>query len=467
MKTEKHIIKGHFKGKRPHVKVTAYELSTVDCSADKMSGYYSQEATLISDDPEPGYDFAGWSVTGSNVTGNNVRFEGDITAKANYSAHVYNVALENDGHGTIAANKNTGNIGDTITLSNTPATHYHFSGYSVTGATLTSNQFNIETNDVTAKGWFAEDPKYNLTLQNDGHGSIGAGKTTGYQGDTTTLSNTANNGYVFSAYSVTGAILNGSTLTFGAQNATAKAWFKALPVYALTLQNDGHGTITADKTTGHNGDTITLSNTPKAGYVLSGYTITGATLTSNKFKFGTGNVTAKGWFKYNIPTVKIGTQTWSKINIQLDDGGTGIYKFNNVTSGVNWGTQYYYTTGAAVRIANLIPGWRLPTENDIQILRTAATSTYTTSYPGSNLKTTTGWYKSNNGYDTFGFSGAPVGYMNINGVVKNVGNIVIYPLLDNSNQSGFRLQFNAGNIAFISTHTANGYSAFPLRLIKE
>lgn len=238
MKTEKHIIKGHFKGKRPHVKVTAYELSTVDCSADKMSGYYSQETTLISDDPEPGYDFAGWSVTGSNVTGNNVRFEGDITAKANYSAHVYNVTLQNDGHGTIAADKTTGNLGDTITLSNSPATHYHFSGYSLTGATLTSNQFNIETNDVTAKGWFSEDPKYNLTLQNDGHGSIGAGKTTGYQSDTTTLSNTANNGYVFSAYTVTGATLNGSTLTFGAEDATAKAWFSAVPQSALYYTNN-------------------------------------------------------------------------------------------------------------------------------------------------------------------------------------------------------------------------------------
>jgi len=237
MKTEKHIIKGHFKGQRPHVKVTAYELSTVDCSADKMSGYYSQEATLISDDPEPGYDFAGWSVTGSNVTGNNVRFEGDITAKANYSAHVYNVTLQNDGHGTITADKTTGNLGDTITLSNTPATHYHFSGYSLTGATLTSNQFNIETNDVIAKGWFSEDPKYNLTLQNDGHGSIGAGKTTGYQGDTTTLSNTASTNYKFSAYTVTGATLNGSILTFGAQDATAKAWFRYAPSGSIKVDN--------------------------------------------------------------------------------------------------------------------------------------------------------------------------------------------------------------------------------------
>lgn len=227
MKTEKHIIKGHFKGKRPHVKVTAYELSAVDCSADKMSGYYSQETTLISDDPEPGYDFAGWSVTGSNVTGNNVRFEGDITAKANYSAHVYNVTLQNDGHGTIAADKTTGNLGDTITLSNSPNDGYNFSGYSITGATLTSNQFKFNTNDVTAKAWFTALPTYTLTLQNDGHGSINATKLTGRPGDTVTLSNNHNTYYRFSGYSQTGGSLNGSTFTFGSQNATAKAWFSA------------------------------------------------------------------------------------------------------------------------------------------------------------------------------------------------------------------------------------------------
>lgn len=242
MKTEKHIIKGHFKGKRPHVKVTAYELSAVDCSADKMSGYYSQEATLISDDPESGYDFAGWSVTGSNVTGNNVRFEGDITAKANYSAHVYNVILQNDGHGTIAANKNTGNIGDTITLSNTPATHYHFSGYSITGATLTSNQFNIETNDVIAKGWFEADPKYTVTVQNDGHGTITANPTAGYQGDQVTLSNTPATNYKFSAYTITGATLTSNKFNINNSNVTAKAWFRYAPSGSILVDNTTYNT---------------------------------------------------------------------------------------------------------------------------------------------------------------------------------------------------------------------------------
>lgn len=169
----------------------------------KASGFIGDTASL-SNTASAGYTFTGYTTTGAVLTGSNFTFTGsDITAHAGYSANVYNITLQNDGHGTIAANKTTGNIGDTITLSNTPATHYHFSGYTVTGATLTSNKFNIGTQNVTAKGWFSEDPKYTLTLQTDGHGKIGAGKTTGYAGDTTTLSNTASAGYGFKNYTVT------------------------------------------------------------------------------------------------------------------------------------------------------------------------------------------------------------------------------------------------------------------------
>ena len=226
MKQEIHKLKTHYRGVQPFVKVTAYELSAVDCSATDMSGYYGQETTLISDDPQPGYDFQSWSVTGSNVTGNNVKFQGDITAKANYSAHVYNVTLQNDGHGSIGANKTTGIIGDTITLSNTGNAGYSLDRYEITGSTLTGNQFNIGLQDVTAKGFFTAQI-YTLTIQNDGHGTISASKLTGIAGDTVTLSNTNNTYYRFSGYSQTGGSLNGSTFTFGNQNATAKANFSA------------------------------------------------------------------------------------------------------------------------------------------------------------------------------------------------------------------------------------------------
>lgn len=59
MKVEKHSINVVYNGVAPYVKVTAYELSAVNCSADRMSGYYGQESTLISDDPPIGYAWCG------------------------------------------------------------------------------------------------------------------------------------------------------------------------------------------------------------------------------------------------------------------------------------------------------------------------------------------------------------------------------------------------------------------------
>ena len=164
---ELHPLRYHYEGVQPYVKVTAYELSSVDCSSDKNSGYYGETATLTANVAPAGYNFSGWNITGSNMTGNSFRFQGDVTAKANYSAIQYNVTLQNDGHGTIAASKTTGNIGDTITLSNTPNSDYAFDKYTITGSTLTGNSFKINTSNVTAKAWFKSAPvpssKYYIT----------------------------------------------------------------------------------------------------------------------------------------------------------------------------------------------------------------------------------------------------------------------------------------------------------------
>lgn len=132
--------------------------------------------------------------------------------------------IQNTG-GTIAADKTSGIPGDIVTLSNTPNAGYNFDNYSITGATLTGSQFEFGNSDVSAEGLFSR-KAYTLTLQNDGHGTIGATKTTGYAGDTVTLSNSYNTYYRFNNYTQTGGSLNGSTFTFGNADATAKANFK-------------------------------------------------------------------------------------------------------------------------------------------------------------------------------------------------------------------------------------------------
>ena len=228
--------------------------------------------------------------------GNTIIRFGNVAISAGVVSPIYNVSLIQDAHGSIAASPMSGHPNQTVTLSNTPATHYHFDSYSVSGATLTGNQFKLVDQDVTAKGTFVEDDKYNLTLQTNGYGTISASKTTGYAGDTVTLSNTPSADCTFASYAATGATINGSTLTFGSQAATAKANFNR-NVHSVTVQNDGHGTVTASPSTGYSGTQVTLNTTPASNYELSGFTITGATLTGNKFNIGTANVTAKAWFK--------------------------------------------------------------------------------------------------------------------------------------------------------------------------
>lgn len=390
---------------------------------------------------------------------------GNIAVFSDFVNNPYFLTLLSNQYGTLLADSLSGYNGDVVHLTTTPNDDCHFIDYDSTACEIVGDNLTFSNSDCTAQANFGRNV-HNVTTLTSNYGSISVNKNTGYSGDTFTLSNTPNADCTFGSYSVTGATLTSNQFMMQKEDVSAQGTFNRNS-HNITLQTDGHGKLSASKTTGYSGDTISLATTASGGYAFSGYTITGATLTSNQFKVGTSNVTAKAWFKYNIPTVKIGTQIWSKNNIQIDDGGTGIYKFNNVTSaGVNWGTQYYYTTGAAVRIANLIPGWRLPTIADIDKLRSGAdASAGNGSYAGKCLKTTTGWYRSGHGIDKFGFSGAPVGYCNTNGQLRYVSYYVYYPL--NSGNSAFALEYGRNTITFASIFTGNGISACPLRLIQE
>jgi uncharacterized protein (TIGR02145 family) len=121
--------------------------------------------------------------------------------------------------------------------------------------------------------------------------------------------------------------------------------------------------------------------------------------------------------KIEIPSITIGNQIWTSKNLAIDDGGEGITIIDNVTAnGVNFGTQYYYTWDAAVRVANSITGWHLPTKDEWITLRNYAGGE---SVAGTKLKSTSGW-NSGNGTDNYGFNVLPVGYCWLNDL-KSLG----------------------------------------------
>lgn len=163
---------------------------------------------------------------------------------------VNTLTIINGDHGTVSASVLTGCEYDTVTLSNTPDEDWYFSGYNITGATLTGNKFTFGNSDVTVEGVWSDQPQIKtLTLQTDGHGTLTANKVTGYEGDTVTLTPTYNTYYRFNNYSVTGGTVNGNTYTFGtATNQTAKANFKVNSFTATGTFNWSDWTLNAGLT---------------------------------------------------------------------------------------------------------------------------------------------------------------------------------------------------------------------------
>lgn len=143
------------------------------------------------------------------------------------------------------------------------------------------------------------DPLYTVNLVQRTGGTINASPMEGHTGDTVTLSNTTNSEYIFDGYSITGSsIYDGNYFDFANSDVTVAGNFRR-KVYTLTIKNDGHGTISASKTTGYAGDTVTLSNKYNTYYRFKDYTVTGGTITSNTFKFGSSNATVQANFKVN------------------------------------------------------------------------------------------------------------------------------------------------------------------------
>lgn len=191
MKKEKHTLTNPYNHHALSRYIDVYEVSTVDCAATQYSGYKGTEITLIDQTPA-GYGFDHWNITGATLTGNNFILNNDVTAQASFSAIPYNITLQNDGHGTISASKTTGNINDIITLSNTANNNYYFSDYSITGATLTGNQFEIQTSDVTAKANFAQMSVSSLFVSSNAQLTANQNQTKSFE----VTVNTANCNYI-------------------------------------------------------------------------------------------------------------------------------------------------------------------------------------------------------------------------------------------------------------------------------
>lgn len=103
---------------------------------------------------------------------------------------------------------------------------------------------------------------YELKTMTDGHGTLQATHTSGLPGDSVTLTPVPDPMYTFTGYQSTGCTINGNTLTFGAQDCTAKANFYKPPEKVFVSKLSGYTTL--------------IQPAPSANYTFSAeYKITG------------------------------------------------------------------------------------------------------------------------------------------------------------------------------------------------
>lgn len=128
------------------------------------------------------------------------------------------------------------------------------------------------------------------------------------------------------------------------------------PIYTLTLQTDGRGTLTANTLTGYPGDTITLTPTYNTYYRFNNYSNTGGSIAGNVFTFGDSDATAQANFKVNAFTASGGFEKGSDVNCKSPVA-------NNGTSTANVGSKYitasYHTSNVPTAWYNTSNRWKV------------------------------------------------------------------------------------------------------------
>lgn len=128
------------------------------------------------------------------------------------------------------------------------------------------------------------------------------------------------------------------------------------PVLNLNLINGEHGIISADTSSGCEYDYVNLEATPNEGWYFSGYSISGAQLTGNQFRFNNSDVTVEGgWTDQGYPITYLSDEHVSLTGDQIYiPGSEGI----TLDSGYD---TYYRISGYDITGGSIVDGKLMPT----------------------------------------------------------------------------------------------------------
>ena len=149
---------------------------------------------------------------------------GTLTGNVNGYPAIYAVTVLTDGNGTASASEIYATANDTVTLTATPNSGYHFERWEVVGGgvTIENNAFTMPAQPVTVKAIFDRNSSgsssYTITTPDAEHGTVAASPSRASSGTTVTITVTPDEGYELGELIVTDA--NGDEVDLTRESAT-------------------------------------------------------------------------------------------------------------------------------------------------------------------------------------------------------------------------------------------------------
>lgn len=275
------------------VTVNASENGTV--TADKSSAYEGDTVTLT---VTPEDDYHCYSLTVKDASENTIAVtnnsftmpDSNVTISAvfrNANLNYYNVIVQTATHGTVTASTSSAYGGQTVGLTITPDDGYTLNrlfvleegGYYIVFSAVPVDSFVMPANNVTVKATFTE-KSYPVTILPSEHGTVTASKNAAKLNEYISLTVTPDEDYELDTLSVKDDFgqdvqLSGYSFLMPAVGVNVTATFKAIPYYGVSINTQGNGTVTANKSEHiRAGEQITLTITPDTGYYAESLSVT-------------------------------------------------------------------------------------------------------------------------------------------------------------------------------------------------
>ena len=279
-----------------------------------------------------------------------------------YNKITYIATIQITGGGTqqytvnVSANPNIGgsvtgggtyNQGQSCTVTATPNAGYTFTNWTENGNVVSTNRnytFTVTGNRTLVANFQAQPQNYNITVSaNPSNGGSVAGGGTYQQGQSCTVTATANTGYAFTNWTENGTVVSTSanyTFTVNA-NRTLVAHFTAQTYTITATANPTNGGTVAGGGSFNYGQSCTLTATPATGYNFVRWTKNGQQVSTNaNYTF---NVTESAAFvaQFQLQSCAVFVSAYPVEGGTVTGGGTYLYGDNiTVTATANEGYNF-------------------------------------------------------------------------------------------------------------------------------